>query len=154
MSATTSLEGYRKALRERLTASEEDIENALSILDRYSLELSVNNFDRQGLLLRDSQGRTVRILSGENRDGSVHLPHTKSDIVIIFLEGMCLGWVELSRMEDLKDRYILDIKSSSPMPEEFTFKQECSHMSIHGGWTDGVSWYCLGCEQKLGVFGG
>lgn len=139
----------REKLRERLRASESNIEQLANIIEKYELKITIRNFDDHGLVLKDRKGKTVRILEGQLRETSIHTGYPHTDIAIIYVEGLLAGWIESSKMSDLSDRMSVDLKSLNVMPEEFVFKQGCDHMSVHGGITDGLGWDCLGCNQRL-----
>ena len=86
---------------------------------------------------------------GQLRDRSVHIKHPYSDIVIVYSDGLLAGWTTRDKLDDLEDRVSIDIKSLNPMPDSFSFKQTCAHLSEHGGFYDGEFWECAGCQQRL-----
>ena len=59
------------------------------------------------------------------------------------------GWIEFSKLENLDDRFLAEIKSLSPMPDIFSFDQKCPHLTEYGGYYDGEYWNCFGCGIKL-----
>ena len=142
----------KEELRKRLPkVSDELINYIVLVIEKYDLKITVNEFDQYGLLLKDKGGKSVRVVRGEARYDSktIHLPNPRSDIVIIFFEGILAGWIESDKLEDLQDRFSIGIKNLNPMPETFQFKQTCEHISVHGGFYDGENWECAGCGMYL-----
>lgn len=137
-------------LRYRLPqASEEEIETYYQIVTQYDLKLTLDNLDTRGLILFDRQGRRVRISFGSWRNKSIIIPSPDADVVIGVVDGMIGGWVPVSKIENLEDISILDLKMLNPMPEEFDFSEKCAHMMMHGGFLRDGFWECAGCDQRL-----
>lgn len=140
----------RDRLKARLPkASDEQIELIADILERYEIKPTVKNLDTQGFKFFDLKNRVVRALVGEWRGDYIHVPVTDADTVIISTGGIIAGWIETSKLENLEDRFLIDIKSLFPMPNEFSFDQQCAHLSVHGGIYEGEYWLCLGCSKHL-----
>ncbi len=138
-------------LKQRLPdASDAELNALVAIIDLFNLEPTVDNFDSHGFLFRDSKQRSVRVRIGTLRKGSeIWIENPYSDIVIVFVEGMMLGWCNTSRLEDLEDRMSTSSKSLNPMPNDFNFAEPCAHLTVHGGISEGSAWICLGCGRKL-----
>jgi hypothetical protein len=137
-------------LRKRLPdCTAEQIDTLAHVIEQYNLDLTLKNLDSEGLVLFDTKDRTVRIVFGEWRNKSLHVPHPKADIIIAVVGGVLGGWIESDKLVDAEDRMIVDIASLYPMPEEFCFDTYCSHLSDHGGIYEGETWICLNCGRKL-----
>ena len=137
-------------LKDRLSnRSEQDVQQIVNIIERYNLKFTVRNFDSSGVLFRDEQGRSVRVSHGPIRNGFIHIEDPKADIVIVFADGLLSGWIEYDKMDDLKDRMSIDVKTLHRMPESFVFNQQCPHLDVHGGFYEGSFWECVGCGERL-----
>ena len=141
---------YTERLKARLPqATDDQIEVMNDIIQRYSIELTINNLDNYGLILFDELGRTVRISFGEWRNRTIHIPPPGTDIVIVVTDGIVAGWVKTDKLESLPDRSIVDTKLLGPMPDTFVFIDHCSHLEDYGGFKDGEFWECFNCGRKL-----
>ena len=129
--------------------TEEEISLLENLLNRYDIQLTVDNFDSQGVILYDKLGKSVRVLFGRVSDDVVHVPLPHSDISVVFGDGLLLGWIESSKMSDHTDRMLVNVKSLHKMPNQFLFIQECEHMEVNGGVMYGGGWECLGCGEVL-----
>jgi len=137
-------------LRKRLPeATEVEIDTLALLLERYEIEPTVKNLDEGGFVFFDDRGRTARLRLGTWRRGLIYLSDPAADVVILSIDGMIAGWIESSKLEDLEDRFAVDIKSLSPLPGTFSFVQQCSHLVDHGGFYEGDSWECIGCGTRL-----
>lgn len=137
-------------LKERLSnRTETEIQEIINVIERYNLKFTIRNFDKHGVLFTDEQGRTVRISSGVLRNGFIHIPDPQSDIVIVYADGLLSGWIEYEKMDDLRDRMSIDVKTLHRMPERFVFNQQCPHLDVHGGFYEGDFWECAGCGERL-----
>lgn len=137
-------------LKKRLAKSSQDIiDNNINIINKYNLNITIRNFDQDGLIFRDENNSLVRILSGELRDSSIYIANPNADVVIIFCDGLLAGWIDASKLEDLGDRFSINRQSLNQMPDNFRFVQNCGHLSDHGGFYDGEFWECAGCGQRL-----
>lgn len=139
-------------LREKLSkriADPKTLESTISIIEKYNLEVNIRNFDRSGISFKDLKKRKVRVLSGEWRNRMVHITKPDAEIIILYIDGILSGWISKDKIEDLGDRFTLDVKSLNPMPEIFSFDEQCPHMEIYGGFFLEDTWECAGCEQRL-----
>ena len=148
LSYNRRMEIKQKLAKRLKNATEADIDLIVNIINKYDLDVSVRNFDNHGLFFLDGSS-TVRVMNGQLRDRSVHIKHPYSDIVIVYSDGLLAGWTTRDKLDDLEDRVSIDIKSLNPMPDSFSFKQTCAHLSEHGGFYDGEFWECAGCQQRL-----
>ena len=139
----------REKLRERLRAPEQAVEQIAHIIEKYDINVTIRNFDDYGIFFRAADKKNVRVVTGNMRDTTIHIPNPHSDIVIIYVDGLLAGWIDYEKLDDLQDRMSVDLKSLNPMPDVFLFRQGCEHMSVHGGIYTGDSWTCLGCNQRL-----
>lgn len=138
-----------KKLSKRIQAKPDDIKRIIAIVNKYDLNLNIRNFDSHGVIFRDEQGKTVRILNGVVRNGFIHTKNPNADVAIIFIEDLVAGWIESSKMEDLDDRMSINVKSLHVMPDSFVFKQQCPHLDVYGGFYEGEYWECIGCGERL-----
>jgi len=137
-------------IRERLSNKpEQEVDQVILVVQKYNLKFTVRNFDKFGILFRDEQGKTVRVLNGVMRNGFIHTPRPYADVAIIFADGLLSGWIEQEKMEDLQDRMSISPKSLHKMPDNFAFNQQCPHMDVHGGFYEGDFWECVGCGERL-----
>lgn len=141
----------RDRLEARLpNATTEELDVMMQVIDRYEIKLTVKNLDSDGLILFDSKNRSVRISVGQWRNKSIYIPAPNSDIAIVATGGIIGGWIRSEELEFLEDRFIVDKKMLSPMPDDFCFDVYCPHMTEYGGvCLDGEFWECLGCGKKL-----
>ena len=119
-----------------------------SFVDRYSLDVTVDDFCPEGIVLTDTGGHRVAPVYGEIRGNMIHTRSPYADIMVIGLDGGILaGWVRSDSMIDMVDRHMVPVKSLNKMPTDFNFIQECPHMSVFGGVhsEDSNGWECLGC---------
>lgn len=141
------LEKLRKRLPGR---SEAELLAIKSILDMYSITPTIHNLDGKGFLFQDLKGRTARVVLGSWKKKDVYIQDPCADIMILNLDGLNVGWIESSKLEDLEDRFVVELKSLAPMPDTFSFDQKCAHLIEHGGFYDGGrSWECIGCGMEL-----
>lgn len=140
-----------KKLQKRIKAKEDDLLKIVSLVNKYDLNLNIRNFDSIGLVLFDENNRTVRVCYDGIKDQSlIKIKNPKTDIAIVYCNGLLAGWIESSRLEDAGNTMIVDAESLHTMPEKFRFVRECPHMDVHGGFTvNGDSWYCANCKEKL-----
>lgn len=137
-------------IRERLSNKpEQEVEQVIYVVEKYNLKFTVRNFDQFGILFRDEQGKTVRVLNGVMRNNFVHTVHPHAEVAIVFVDGLLSGWVEQEKMEDLQDRMSISPKSLHKMPTSFSFNQQCPHMDVYGGFYEGDFWECAGCGERL-----
>lgn len=119
-----------------------------SFVDRYAVNVSVDDFCNEGIVLTDISGHKVAPVYGEIRGNMIHTGSPYADIMVIGLEGGVLaGWVRSDSMIDLVDRHMVPVNSLNKMPSTFNFIQECPHLSVFGGVhsEDSEGWECLGC---------
>lgn len=140
----------KEKLRRRLPdASVEEIDAIYSIIERYNIEPTIHNLDGLGFLFKDLKGRTARVCLANWRKRDVYIQDPEADIAIISLGGIITGWIERSKLEDLQDRFVVELKALSPLPDTFSFDQKCAHLQEHGGIYEGESWVCFGCNRSL-----
>jgi len=140
----------REKLKKRLKDKTDiEIDHILHIVDKYSLPMTIRNFDSNGLVLFDDRNHTVRVVEGNLTDSSIHIKNPKSDVVIIYCDGLLAGWCNSDKMSDLTDRMSIDRQSLTAMPDTFRFIQGCAHLSEHGGFYDGEYWECANCGERL-----
>ena len=138
------------SLKKRLPkASDSEVEKIGIIAERYSVEPTIMNFDGHGFRFIDDAKRTVRVCDGNFRDDVIHVKKPHSDIAVVFADGMLSGWIQSSKLTDIEDRMLVNPKSLNPMPDDFNFRQPCSHIEDHGGFYDGELFQCAGCGQVL-----
>lgn len=141
------MKDIESSLRKRLKSNTEE---TLSIVARYDLKPTIRNFDSRGFFLKDLKDKTVRVVSGGILHNDViHIMPTKADIVVMFAEGMCLGWAEQIDFIDADDIMILKTKSIQPMPDIFDFHRTCPHLEEFGGFLEGDYWECGGCGTLI-----
>ena len=137
-------------LKKRLpNSSQEELEAINSVIDAYGIAPSIDNLDGHGFLFKDLKGRTARVCVGAWKKKDVYIADPLAEITIVNLSGVTTGWIESSKLEDLEDRFVVELKSLNPMPETFSFDQKCSHLQEHGGIYEGEFWICLGCNRSL-----
>ena len=139
----------RTKIAKRLKVPSDEIDQIMFILDSYGIEPTIRNFDGQGFVLRDLNGKTVRICDGQYRSQMIHIQKPYTDIVIIYADGMLVGWMFVEDLIDVDDRMLADTKLVNSMPTVFKFVRECPHMEIYGGFCEDGYWECFGCGQKL-----
>ncbi|MCA9340114.1 MAG: hypothetical protein KDA17_04340, partial [Candidatus Saccharibacteria bacterium] len=117
------MSALKERLRARLpNANEQQIDVYNNIVERYSLDLTVKNLDAHGLLLFDTNGKTVRITFGEWRNGQAVMVPPNSDIAIVVFGETVSGWVRSEKLDIIQNTAILDLKFLSAMPEsDFMF---------------------------------
>ncbi len=145
------MDTLKERLRTRLpNATKQEIDVYNNIVERYNLSLTVRNLDAYGLLLFDTNGKTVRITFGEWRNGQAVMVPPNSDIAIVVFGETVSGWVRSEKLDIIQNTAILDLKFLSAMPEnDFMFVEDCPHLETYGGFTDGEFWECFGCGRKL-----
>ena len=136
-------------LTERLGKTEEEAERILAVVDKYNPNITVRNFDEHGLFFTDNSKRKVRVCDGNYREKMVHIQDPHADIAIIYADGMLVGWMESSKLQDIQDRMLVDTKVLNPMPDDFNFRKQCPHMEVYGGFVEDGYWECIGCGQKM-----
>lgn len=145
------MKDLRARLEKRIGSGVSDI---LHVVDRYGLSPNIRNFDNHGFLLHDKVKRTVRIVSGSFENDVIHLqPFPSADIVIVFVDNMCLGWAERHEFIDADNIMMIKTKSLQPMPDDFSFSRSCPHLEEYGGFLQDSYWECIGCGSliKAGV---
>jgi hypothetical protein len=136
-------------LQKRLSNTPEQIEKIIYILEKYNLRINIRCFDQYGLVLFDERRKTVRIVFGEKGQTLIKIEPFYADIGIIYIGELLAGWIEKSKIEIDGSLWFIDPQTLHKMPKEFLFKQECPHMDIYGGLSDGEYWECLGCGERL-----
>jgi len=134
------------------TTNPDQSEATRNFLNNYKINLSVDDFVKQGVLVKDRSGRTVGVAYGELRDGTIHTGEPYADVMVISLRGGVLaGWIHKDKMVDADDRFLVKMKSLSKLPKDFDFVQECPHLSVYGGVfnDDEQNWECLGCGKLI-----
>lgn len=126
-----------------------NVDEILQVVDRYDLEPNIRNFDQFGFILTDASKRTVRIAVGKYRDDVIHLPRLNADVGVVFVDQMCLGWVESTTLMDAGDILIAKTKMIQPMPDTFDFNKTCPHLETYGGFLEGDYWECAGCNTLI-----
>ena len=123
----------------------------VNFVELYNIEQKIDDFVADGICATDISGRTVSVIHGTIREGVVHLPiKPYTDITVVAVDdAMFIGWIRSDKIKDADDRFILNVKSLSPMPREFDFAQTCAHMSEWGGWFVDGNWECAGCGQQV-----
>lgn len=124
-------------------------ESIWQVVVKYNLEPNIRNFDSHGFILLDRNKRSVRIVNGSYENDVIHTPRINTDIAIIFVEEMLLGWIDSSDLIDADDIMILKTKSLQPMPDEFDFHRTCPHLEEFGGFLEGDYWECGGCGTLI-----
>lgn len=122
----------------------------------YNPTLTVDNFVKQGLLVKDQNGHSVGVAVGELRSGMVHTGQPYADIMVIGVQkGVLLGWTYSDKMIDAGDRFLIPVKALNGLPKTLKFAQKCPHLSVYGGWFNAEerNWECFGCGQSI-VFSG
>ena len=136
----------KEKLRKRLPSlSEDEIDAIHNIIQKYNIEPTIRNLDSHGFLFTDLKGRTVRICMAKWRQKEIYISNPFADIVVVNLDGMIVGWIESSKIEDLEDRFVIKLASLSPLPEKFSFDQKCAHLEDHGGYCEDGQWICFNC---------
>lgn len=140
-----------KKLSKRINAKPDDIKRIIAIVNKYNLSLNIRNFDSNGLILFDENNQTVRICFDGIKDQTlIKLKDPKTKIAVVYSNGLLAGWIESDALENAGDVMLIDAESLHKMPSEFSFKQECPHLDIYGGFTsNGNGWQCAGCKEKL-----
>lgn len=137
-------------LRKRLpNKSKEELLAINSILETYNITPTINNLDGKGFLFEDLKGRTARVMVGFWKKKEVYIQDPCADIMILNLDGLNVGWIESSKLEDLEDRFVVKLSTLLPMPDSFSFDQRCAHLAEHGGFFEGKHWTCCNCGVEL-----
>lgn len=136
-------------LQKRLSNSPSEINRIIHVIEKYDLNINIRCFDSHGLILFDQRGKTVRIVFGTKEQVLIRTPLIHAHIAIVFLDDIIAGWIESDRTEQDGSICFIDPNTLHTMPSEFVFIQECPHMDIYGGFTDGEYWTCANCKEKL-----
>jgi len=130
-------------------APREEIIGIANILERYEITPTIEALDGKGYLFTDLRGRTARVRAGSYRGQTLYIEDPLSDVAVIMTEGLMAGWIETEKLENLDDRFAVKLGNLYPLPDIFSFDQQCGHLQIHGGFYNGIDWICFGCEREL-----
>ena len=123
------------------------------LVERYDLQLDVNNFTPKGLVLTDQNQNTVAVSFGSKRQDMIHSKPIDARILVSAISDppVVVGWIDTEKVQDIGDRFLFPAKALSPMPQEFKFLQVCPHLSVYGGWMDSdmEHWECMHCKQTV-----
>ena len=123
------------------------------LIERYDLQLDINNFTSKGLVFTDLSKNTVAVSFGNKRQDMIHSKPIEARILISAISEppVIVGWIDTEKVQDIGDRFLFPAKALSPMPEEFRFAQVCPHLSVFGGWMDSdmEHWECMHCKQSV-----
>lgn len=139
-------------LSRRLKKSDEYISIIENLIDKYGLQLTVENITPNGLNFRDELDHSIQIVEGEIRNKVIHITvPISSDIVVLITGGLLAGWISTDKLSSLGDRHTVPIDSLYAMPKELRFSQPCPHMTVYGGVYNNAldGWQCLGCDTLL-----
>lgn len=123
------------------------------IVQRYDLQMEMDNFQKACLTFPDLNGRSVGMYSVNTVDGYARSETAKStEVLVLVEEGMILGWVSEGQVLDIGQPWFsLNVKALNPMPKVFDFAQPCPHLAVHGGWwvSEDKAWECFGCGRYI-----
>ena len=142
----------REKLKDRLgLVSGDMLDVMVHVVELYGAEVNIKNLITGDLILFDDRNRRVCFKPTEMiANQTLHLnSKVKHDceIIICVSGGSILGWI---RAEDVTEDQLAPLSALSPLPEDFDFKIQCSHLSTHGGYTmDYKHWVCSGCGKEL-----
>lgn len=118
----------------------------------YSPNMTVDSISPSGLFVKDINGKTVGIITGEIRNDLIHckIPYAEANAVGL-TNGLFLGWARKDKFIDAGDRALIRVDALNPMPDTFVFSEGCPHLSVYGGFFDREAnvWRCFGCDQTL-----
>lgn len=123
-----------------------------SFVNKYGLEIKVDDFCNEGIVLTDQGGHKVAPGYGELHGKMVHTGAPYADIMVIGLaDGMLLGWIRADLMVNLGEYHMAPMKSLNKLPDTFNFVEECPHLSVYGGvyTEESKGWECLGCGKVI-----
>jgi hypothetical protein len=128
----------------------------VSLVERYGLDVQMDDFTADGVVVHDAHDRKVGAAFGVVRGGLVHTGKPYADIMVIGTrDGLLIGWLQAEKMTDANDRFLVSLQALNPMPTKFDFAQPCPHMSVYGGYLDNEenNWRCFGCDKIIPFVG-
>lgn len=119
-----------------------------ALISRSGIELTMNSFTPNGVVINDFDGRTVGLYRCSSQNGyllSEAAPYT--EVIVVDVAGMVIGWLDSRRVNVSGDSFTIGTDSLMKMPKEFAFRQPCPHLAEFGGlWRHEESaWECFGC---------
>ena len=141
----------KNSLNQRLKQTNaKEIDWIINICDSYKLETTVRNLMTGTYIFNDIKNRGAELQISNFRSGwGYFTKEPKAEIQIIVVDDMLAGWIQKDKISFFDDRYGISLASLIPMPQEFDFSLECTHLSEHGGFYEGTTWNCFGCNREL-----
>lgn len=143
-------ETFRQKIARRMPArSASYVEVVEHFVTRYKMRPDIKNFLGGGFIGTDTAGRTFSLLEVENRANKLYFPEPKTEVIVLVDGFVILGWVRAKKAKQIEDRWSVPVGALQPLPTELSFEETCMHLSKHGGWSLGESWFCFGCDREL-----
>lgn len=123
-----------------------------AFVNRFALELSVDDFCNEGIVLKDQAEHKVAPAYAEIQGKMLHTGAPYADIMVFGVqEGTLIGWVRADLMINLGSYHMVPLKSLNPLPDQFLFVEQCPHLSVYGGvyTEESKGWECLGCAKVI-----
>lgn len=143
------IDALRSKIQNRIFVDPRLLDVMLHVIERYEASVNIKNLVTGDLVLFDNKNRRVGFSPCKTLKAGVYsLEYLKDDVdvVVVVYDGSILGWTSASDVHNL----MFESSSLNPLPEEFDFRIQCSHLSEHGGYTtDYNRWVCLGCGKEL-----
>lgn len=123
-----------------------------SFVNKYAINISVDDFCNEGVVLKDLNGRTVAPAYGVVHGKMIHTGKPYAEIMVIGTDnGVLLGWVRADLMVDVGAYHMVPVNGLNKLPDSMRFLEECPHLSVYGGiYTEqSKGWECLNCQKVL-----
>lgn len=123
-----------------------------SFVNKYCVNLQVDDFCNEGVILTDNTGHKVAPAYGEIHGSMLHTGAPYADIMVLGIDnGVLIGWIRADLMINVGEYFMAPMKGLNKLPDKFNFVEECPHLSVYGGVykEDSQGWECLGCAKVL-----
>jgi hypothetical protein len=123
-----------------------------AFVNKYAINLSVDDFCNEGVVLKDRSGHKVAPAYGEIHGKMIHTGKPYAEIMVLGIgEGVLIGWIRADLMVDVGSYFMAPMKGLNKLPDSFNFVEECPHLSVYGGvYTEGSKgWECLNCGKVI-----
>lgn len=124
-----------------------------TLIDRYSLNVTVDNVYLGGLIVPDENGKLIKVADCVQKEGYLLTETSQTaDILVLAISGILSGWCNLSDTKAQDEYTLIPLANIKSLPDSFAFTEPCGHLTRFGGIWELNHWECLGCGAEI-VYG-